>query len=382
MWRIAIKMRGVAEGTLISLLSGEETQIENLTTVFFKTPIYSYSLSEDGISVGKLVVKYQGYDKTLEVTIDNGDNIRCGFDQGFIMRDGSIKKANELRKNDSLMPLYRKISDKSFNIRGYELIHNPISNKWLFTHRIVGSWKYPSSYPKHGVIIHHKDCKSLNNDPDNLILMNNADHLVLHQEFLKCLLKDIDFKEFMREVSRRSMNKNRQNPEFMKKLADSRSTPDIRKIRSMTMKENWKREEFKNKKSEEMSNTWNDPEWREKMSIILSESSKRPEIVENMKKLSQERWNDPAYRKYHSEIARETCLRKWQDPEYRSKMIEARRKRADQERQSKLVNKIQNNVIYENHKVSTICPSEVCELYSLRNICSCKGVFIYGDSND
>lgn len=66
----------------------------------------------------------------IKVTLDNGETIICTPDHRFMLRDGSYKPAALLTPDDSLMPLYRKLSDKTepgITIDGYEMVWSPRS---------------------------------------------------------------------------------------------------------------------------------------------------------------------------------------------------------------------------------------------------------------
>ncbi|GFO97970.1 DNA gyrase subunit B [groundwater metagenome] len=68
----------------------------------------------------------------LKVTMDNGETFTCTPDHPFMMRDGSFKHINEVKPNESLMPLYRKLSnikEPGITINGYEI--------GKFNHRIL-----------------------------------------------------------------------------------------------------------------------------------------------------------------------------------------------------------------------------------------------------
>jgi DNA gyrase subunit B len=80
--------------------------------------------------------------KVVRVTLDNGATIVCTPDHPFMLRDGSFRRAEELTQNDSLMPLYRKLSDSTepgITIDGYEMVLDPSSNYWLYTH-VLADW--------------------------------------------------------------------------------------------------------------------------------------------------------------------------------------------------------------------------------------------------
>jgi len=47
-------------------------------------------------------------EKIMEVTLDNGEKIKCTLDHLFMLRDGSYRQAKDLKPGDSLMPLYIK----------------------------------------------------------------------------------------------------------------------------------------------------------------------------------------------------------------------------------------------------------------------------------
>ncbi|MEO1429484.1 MAG: DNA topoisomerase (ATP-hydrolyzing) subunit B [Cyanobacteria bacterium J06632_19] len=80
--------------------------------------------------------------EVIQVTLDNGEKIVCTPDHRFMLRDGSYKQAASLTSDDSLMPLYRKLSDSSepkITIDGYEMVWNPRSDSWLFANELEKS---------------------------------------------------------------------------------------------------------------------------------------------------------------------------------------------------------------------------------------------------
>ncbi len=78
--------------------------------------------------------------EVIKVTLDNGETLICTPEHPFMLRDGTYKPAAMLTPDDSLMPLYRKLSDTSesgITIDGYEMVWNPRSDSWLFTHLVA-----------------------------------------------------------------------------------------------------------------------------------------------------------------------------------------------------------------------------------------------------
>lgn len=162
-------------GTKISLLNGEEIPIRDLVGIpeFY---VYSYDLKTQRIVPGRghscRLTKKNA--RVYEVRLDNGRKIRCTGDHPFLLRNGKYKEASELRVGERLMPLYRRE-----NIEGYEQCYHPICGGWVFTHRLVYSWKYgeKSSNIRHS---HHKDHNKRNNDPSNIRSLSSSKHASHH----------------------------------------------------------------------------------------------------------------------------------------------------------------------------------------------------------
>ncbi|MEX0919054.1 MAG: ATP-binding protein [Candidatus Paceibacterota bacterium] len=91
---------------------------------------YCYTISNDGrVAVGQ--IKHPRITKrnteVIKVILDNEAEIECTPDHRFMLRDGSFRQARELKPDDSLMPLYRKVSEKGgrITIAGYEMVMSP-----------------------------------------------------------------------------------------------------------------------------------------------------------------------------------------------------------------------------------------------------------------
>ena len=93
----------------------------------------------------------------------------------FMLRDGSYIEAQHLLSNDSLMPLYTKISTKG--LKGYRLFYQPMTDKWHYEHRKFAEEVFDEKH-----LVHHKDCNPLNNNPNNLIYMSKSAHVKIHAE--------------------------------------------------------------------------------------------------------------------------------------------------------------------------------------------------------
>jgi deoxycytidine triphosphate deaminase len=120
--------RCFAGNTRVALVDGTSPTLEAMAKraesgeVFF-----GYSLNEYGRIVVSMLEspRFIGRDSLLEITLDNGEVIQATPDHKFITRDGRAVTADELRPNDSLMPLYRK------PFRGYEMTYQPLQGFYL-----------------------------------------------------------------------------------------------------------------------------------------------------------------------------------------------------------------------------------------------------------
>ncbi|MBL8162774.1 MAG: DNA gyrase subunit B [Anaerolineae bacterium] len=178
----------------------------------------------------------------IRVTLDNGEQIVCTPDHRFMLRDGSYKAAADLTPDDSLMPLYRKLSDKrekGITINGYEMTWDPRSETWLFTH-MLADWynRWQGVYDEDaGDHCHHLDFNKLNNSPTNIQRMTSADHLELHRTHASRTLHKPETIEKSREV--------RQGDEFRARMSERMRQPQTQVILSEQAKAQWEDEAYK-----------------------------------------------------------------------------------------------------------------------------------------
>ncbi|MBI2035329.1 MAG: hypothetical protein HYT12_01450 [Candidatus Liptonbacteria bacterium] len=97
---------------------------------------YTYTVNSLGlISVAKIEKPRvtRGDAELIRVTLDNGIEIKCTPDHRFMLRDGNYKEAQYLTPQDSLMPLYEKLSEKTDRLNISNLIRYEIRNN----HRVT-----------------------------------------------------------------------------------------------------------------------------------------------------------------------------------------------------------------------------------------------------
>ncbi len=132
--------------TLVALADGRSLSFKDIVAEQAEgKEHFGYTIRRDGkIGLERLVnarmTKAQA--TVLRVTLDNGESIVCTPDHRFMLRDGSYRAAAELTPADSLMPLYRKMSDMKepgITIQGYEMVKDPRSNEAVasYNHRVV-----------------------------------------------------------------------------------------------------------------------------------------------------------------------------------------------------------------------------------------------------
>jgi len=226
-------------------------------------------------------------EKIIEVTLDNGEKIKCTLDHRFMLRDGSYRQAKDLRPGNSLMPSYIKSYDgkEDRNLKEYEIVYQPIKNEWEFIHHLSDRWNLENGIYKKsaGRIRHHKDFNKLNNNPDNVVRIQWQDHWQYHREI--------------------ASSRHKNSPEYIKKISDGR-----RKF--------WQSKKNRRIYSERMTQrnleNWKSKNYREKMIKTLSEVNKKyykehPEAIERLSKRAsatlRRLWQIPEYRRlFHEKI--------------------------------------------------------------------------------
>lgn len=218
----------LAGETKISLLDGREVAIKDLVEMYPDSKkFYVYSIGPDNVmsvGVAHSARPTRRNAEMVKVVLDNGESVRCTPDHLWMRRDGTYVMAKNLMPDDSLMPLYRKVSEKGKNsIYGYEMYKNPRRGAWCYTHRIVGKWLGKPEFPDwtYGVQ-HHRDFNKRNNCPTNIEWMEFWTHLKLHQDDVQRLNTPE-----MKERARIGINKSKK---FKKRLLEWNKCEEKREI--------------------------------------------------------------------------------------------------------------------------------------------------------
>lgn len=173
--------------TRVKCLDGKSYSFEELVNNQIKS-LWVYSRDYSGKIVPALATNprvTQEVTELIELTLDNGEVIKCTPDHRFLLDDGSYKQASQLSYTDSLSPLYLRENDQGyiqyFNSESgcFENVHTMVnttinlrSKLALDRSKYFGRWRIP--------ITHHKNFNKQDNTPDNLEWMLWGDHTKYH----------------------------------------------------------------------------------------------------------------------------------------------------------------------------------------------------------
>ncbi len=297
---------------------------------------FGYTIRRDGqIGIAPLVHarRTKQHAGVIQVILDTGETITCTPEHRFMLRDGSYKAASELTPDDSLMPLYRKLSDRAepgITIDGYEMAWDPRSDRWLFTH-LLADWynRWQGVYQEgDGDHCHHVDFDKRNNDPTNLVRLEKEDHLALHRVHVHKTLHRQDVVDKGRQI--------RQSDEFRRRMSERMQEPETRALLSAQAREQWADPAYKSFMVEQWRGFYDsDPEYRERNREQLDRAQRtywaddsnreaqadrvraffaeRPERRQELAEQATLQWADPSLRAWRSE----TTKAQW-TPEFRA----------------------------------------------------------------
>jgi len=228
----------------IALVDGRNISFEQLIKEAEKgIQNFCYTIRKDGC-IGIEKIENPRITKTnaevIKVILDNNEEITCTPDHKFMLRDGEFKEAKDLTNNDSLMPLYKKISKLGgrITIEGYEMVFDQFK-KWIFTHILADEYNLSNGiYSKEqGDARHHINFNKRNNNPTNLIRLSKEEHMILHtQHLIKTLHReDIKLKAIEAHKSK----------EYKNKMSAWAKQPEVRQKLSQRAKLQWQNEEYK-----------------------------------------------------------------------------------------------------------------------------------------
>lgn len=184
----------IASNTPIPLLDGRNITIKELAEEFDKGNenwVYSIDDKTHKPLPGKVVWCGKNYtaSKLYKIWLDNETYVKTAPEHPFILRDGTTKRADELRENDSLMPLYKSVTKK-----GYEQVYSCETEKFINTHKFVATDVHKQLWEEtESPVVHHSkpwesETNKRNNHPNNLQVMNYFEHLQWHRDHIQFTL--------------------------------------------------------------------------------------------------------------------------------------------------------------------------------------------------
>ena len=265
---------------------------------------FGYTIKENG-SIGIERITNARITKkdaeVIKIVLDNNEEIICTPDHKFMLRDGSYKEAKDLTKEDSLMPLYKKISKIGgrITIDGYEMIWDQNKN-WIFTHLLADEYNVKNKiYAKEqGEHKHHIDFNKLNNNPTNLIRLSKEAHLILHTEHLTKTLHTAESKSKAAEAHK--------TQEYREKMSNWAKIPEVNEMLSKRSKIQWQNQKYKDYMADKFIEFYNsDEDYRNRNKELLNQQQK-------------EYWANPENRKKASEKVRKFFEENPDAPEFLS----------------------------------------------------------------
>ncbi|MDP2942955.1 MAG: toprim domain-containing protein, partial [Candidatus Omnitrophota bacterium] len=310
--------------TKIALSDGRNLTFEELMREWREGKTnYCYTIKNDGqVGIEKIMNPRltRKNTKVIKVILDNNEIIVCTPDHKFMLRDGSYIEARDLKPQMSLMPLRREKSQLGgrITIKGYEMILNPVSHKWVFTHMLADRYNIERGIYKEadGPHKHHIDFNKLNNKPDNLARMSREQHLELHRQQAKLTLH--------REDVIAKCNGIKRSPEYRRKISCVMKEK-LRDVLSARAKKQWENPAYGKFMADKFLEFYNsNSEYRNKNNALLDRAqknywSKQENRVKQAVRVKKYFIDNPEAKRHLSEKAK----REWQD----AALVEWRRRK-------------------------------------------------------
>ncbi len=228
---------------------------------------------------GKITVRYMRNPRltrekvdVYKIQLDSGDEIKATADHKFYLRDGTIIRTDQLKRDDSLHILTKRLSPQKgkfsvteFN-KYWRLYNRGRHEKNEHTH--IASFYHNNSNPiPMDCVVHHRDFNSENNKPENLEIMGVSEHNEYHSSRIKGeknplykIKKDKKkWKNYLRSNPFYDVT-GEKNPRFGVKLEDSTK----RKISRGIKNHHYHNPELKQRLSKISKELWNNREYKKK----------------------------------------------------------------------------------------------------------------------
>ena len=211
----------------IALADGRDLSFKELAKEWQRGKAnYCYTIKEDGdIGIEKILYPRvtQKNAEVIKIWLDNDEEIICTPDHKFMLRNGSYEQAKHLNPNMSLMPFRKKFSELKgrITIEGYEMVLNPKTHKWIFTHLLADKHNIENGIyeERDGTHKHHIDFNKLNNNPDNIAKIPKDKHLQIHRNHIALTLHRQEVIEKCNRIKRSPKYRNKISKIIKEKFA-------------------------------------------------------------------------------------------------------------------------------------------------------------------
>jgi Rad3-related DNA helicase/intein/homing endonuclease len=168
------------------------TMKELSTNPKYKNGFYLFSSTNEGeikVCWATSCWKTKTTSDLVKITLDDGTSYKCTPDHRWLKRNGEYCRADQLKINDSLMPLYTSMNNNPHKFHKdiptsvcdrfciYQPVNNDINYVYQLSARHVGGLEM-------GYNIHHIDFGKMNDDPSNLIKLTRNEHIAIHAKEL------------------------------------------------------------------------------------------------------------------------------------------------------------------------------------------------------
>lgn len=279
--------------------------------------------------------------KLVKLTLDTGEILQCTPDHLFLLRDGTYKPAIELKSDDSIMPLYTKVSsslEDKRELNGYKMFLN-INGRWQYEHVLSDLYNIMSeptyrSLKGFNFNRHHKDFNKLNNNPDNIERLTFDEHMVVHMNNLKKTLHrpDVKIKSKLTKQTEEFRIKQRikmSSPEliefFRNQALEQRKNPEFTKNLVAAWKYKFNsdtefRKEHLEKWGKATRNYWKDESNRQaQRERVTRNYEENPEHIEWLRTEAKKQWDNQELRVWRAEESK----KQWNNPENQKRRWEA-----------------------------------------------------------
>src|SRR2546427_3999362 len=137
--------------TKIKLLDGTEKSFAELAELDLDVVFHIYSVDRNGrivVGEGRNARITRQKARIIELTLDNGEKIRCTPDHRFLLRSGTYKQAQDLTLEDGLMPGYFDIAATKDGLNECLQVYQPASGGYEFVHYLADGFDANDDLPE------------------------------------------------------------------------------------------------------------------------------------------------------------------------------------------------------------------------------------------